>query len=177
MEYYSTIIIVPDNCNSDKKNLIYAQLTFKRCKLENLEDLKGPYRILGVFWPTILLQWTHIFGKNFFLVHKNIFLSNFFIFDQKSPIFTLAVVAVFPKQVLPRQSTQKLGAQKQPPKDMRIRIPKFFSVLKNWRSKFFIFTPKRSYKFEILNMAENVLKSGMALCYLILFRSKYLSYW
>ena len=57
-------------------------------------------------------------------------------------------------------------AQKQPSKDMRIRIPNFFSVLKNWRSNFFIFTPKRFYKVEILNMAEKVLKSGMVL-YLI----------
>ena len=97
------------------------------------------------------------------MVHKNIFLSNCFIFDQRGPIFTLAVVAVFPKQVLLCQSTQKPGAQKQPPKDMRIRIPKFFSVLKNWRSNFFIFTPKRSYEVEILNMAEKVLQSGMVL--------------
>ena len=124
---------------------------------------KGPYRIFGLFWPTTLIQWTHIFGLKLFLAHKNIFLSNFFIFDQRGPIFTLAVVAVFPKQVLLRQSTQKPRAQKQPPKAMRIRIPKFFSVLKNWRSNFFIFTPKRSYEVEILNTAEKVLKSGMAL--------------
>ena len=97
------------------------------------------------------------------MVCKNIFLPNFFIFDQRGPIFTLAVVTVFPKQVLWRQSTQKPKPQKQPPKDMRIRIPKFFSVLKNWRSNFFIFTPKTSYEVEILNMAEKVLKSGMVL--------------
>ena len=128
-------------------------------KLE--KDIKGRYRTFGVFWPTTLFPWTHIFGLKLFLVHKNIFLSNFFIFDQRGPTFTLAVVVVFPKQVLLRQSTQKLRAQKQPPKDMQIRIPEFFSVLKNWRSNFFIFTPKRSYEVEILNMAEKVLKSGM----------------
>ena len=122
---------------------------------------KGPYRIFGVFWPTTLIQSTHIFGLKLFMVPKSIFLSNFFIFDQRSPIFTLVVMAIFPKQVLLRQSTQKPRAQKQPPKDMRIRIPKFFSLLKNWRSNFFIFTPKRSYQVEILNMAEKVLKSGI----------------
>ena len=121
---------------------------------------KGPYRKFGVFWPTTLIHWTHIFGLKLFLVHKNIFLSKFFIFDQRGPILTLAV---FPKQVLLRQSTQKPRAQKQPPKDMRIRIPKFFSVPKNWRPNFFIFTPKRSYEVEILNMAKKVLKSGMVL--------------
>ena len=98
---------------------------------------KGPYRIFGVFWPTTLIQWTHIFGLKLFLVHKNIFLSNFFIFGQRGPIFTLVVVAVFPKQVLLRQSTQKSRAQKQPRNNMRIRIPKFFSVLTNWWSHFF----------------------------------------
>ena len=122
-------------------------------------------RIFGVFWPTILIQWTNIFGLKLFFVQKNIFLPNFFIFDQRGPIFTLAVVAVFPKQVLLRQSTQKPRAQKQPPKDMRIRIPKFFSVLKNWRSNFFVFTPKRSCEVEILKMAKKVLKSGMVLYY------------
>ena len=124
---------------------------------------KGPYRIFGGFWPTTLIQLAHIFGLKLFLVHKNIFSPNFFIFDQRGPSFTLAVVAVFPKQVLLRQSTQKSRAQKQPPNDMQIRIPKNFSVLKNWRSNSFTFTPKRSYGFEILNMAEKVLKSGMIL--------------
>ena len=87
---------------------------------------KGPYRMFGVFWPTTLIQWTHIGRLKLFFVHNNIFLSNFFTFDQRGPIFTLAVEAVFPKQVLLRPSTQTLRAQKQPPKDMRIRIPKIF---------------------------------------------------
>ena len=124
---------------------------------------KGPNRIFGASWPTALIQWTHIFEQKLFWIHKNIFLPNFFIFDQRGPIFTLAVVAVFPKQVLLSQSTQKPRAQKQPPNDMRIWIPKFFSVLKNWRSNLFIFGPKRSYQVEILNMAKKVLKSGIVL--------------
>ena len=41
---------------------------------------KGPYRLFRVFWPTILIQWTHIFGLKLFLVHKNIFLSKLFYF-------------------------------------------------------------------------------------------------
>ena len=126
-------------------------------------ESKGPCRVyLGFFGQTF---WSsgRIFLDKLFLAHKNIFLPNFFIFDQRGPIFTLAMVAVFPKHVLLRQSTQKLRAQKQPPKDMRISIPNFFSVLKNCRYNFFIFTPKRSYEVEILNMAEKVLKSGMVL--------------
>ena len=76
------------------------------------------HRIFGFFLanrfnPVDIYYWTKTF-----LVHKNIFLFNFFIFDERGPIFILAVVAVFPKQVLLRQSTPKPGAQTQPPKDM-----------------------------------------------------------
>ena len=56
------------------------------------------HRIFGVFGPTTLIQRTLIFGLKLFTVHKNIFLSNFFVFDQRDPIFTLAVVAVSPKR-------------------------------------------------------------------------------
>ena len=106
----------------------------------------------------------HIFlDLNSFWFTRTSFCPTFFIFDQGGPILILAVVAVFPKQALLLQSTQKPRAQKQPPKDMRIRISKFFSVLKNWRSNFFIFTPKRFYEVEILNMAEKVLKCGIVL--------------
>ena len=87
---------------------------------------KGPYRMFEGFWPTTLIQWTHISGLKLFIVHKIVFLSNFFIFDQRGPIFTLAVVALFPKQVLLRQSTQKPKAQKQHQKTCELGSQNFF---------------------------------------------------
>ena len=53
--------------------------------------------VLGI-WPAILINPvdTYFWAKTFFGSQEHLFVQ-FFIFDQGSPIFTLVVVAVFPK--------------------------------------------------------------------------------
>ena len=131
--------------------------------MKSRRECKGPYRTFEVFWPTLLIQLTRVFGLKLFFGSKEHLFGQLVYFWPKRFYFYFGRGGRFSKTSFIAPIDAEAESSKATTKDMRIRDPKFFSVLKNWRSNFFIFTPKRSYEVEILNMAKKVLKSGMVL--------------